>query len=342
MFKSTLCALLLIAGVLFCSAQEQKVAAPGATASPAPQARAIASPRDSVMLMLDTNMISVNYGRPSKRGRTIMGGLVPWNQVWRTGANQATHLRSNFDMTMGGQTVPKGLFTLWTLPSQNGWKIIINKQTGQWGTNYDERQDFTRFDATVEQLPAPVDTFTVALEKSGPVSGRLILSWENTRVWVPFEKNDHIRPLSPPDSSTARINGKAVKIKYSKPFMRGRTIWGVVVPFDSVWRTGANSPTTLVTEGPLSVGTVRLKPGTYILQTLPKKESLTLIISRRSPGQGEGPVPDSLTVGKAVMTMSAPSAPIDPFRIRLTPKDAGSAVMTMGWADREYQVVIAQ
>jgi len=87
---------------------------------------------------------------------------------------------------------------------------------------------------------------------------------------------------------------------------------------------------------------VRLKPGTYILQTLPKKESLTLIISRRSPGQGEGPVPDSLTVGKAVMTMSAPSAPIDPFRIRLTPKDAGSAVMTMGWADREYQVVIAQ
>src|SRR5512147_841898 len=110
------------------------------------QQRPILSPRDSVFCSFDTNTVSVNYGRPSMRGRKIMGELVPWNKVWRTGANQATHFRTNFPMIIGGVPVPKGLFTLWTIPSQNGWKIIINKQTGQWGTNYDPRQDLARFD----------------------------------------------------------------------------------------------------------------------------------------------------------------------------------------------------
>ena len=98
-------------------------AAPGARAQ-----RQIPSPRDSVSLTLDTNTISVNYGRPSIRGRKIMGGLVPWNQVWRTGANQATHLKTSFDMTFGGVPVTRGTYTLWTLPSPGGWKVILNKQ----------------------------------------------------------------------------------------------------------------------------------------------------------------------------------------------------------------------
>src|SRR5450631_2662684 len=74
----------------------------------------IPSPRDSVFLSLDTNVISVNYGRPSMRGRKIFGGLVPWNEVWRTGANQATHLKTSFDLTFGGVPVTRGTYTLWT------------------------------------------------------------------------------------------------------------------------------------------------------------------------------------------------------------------------------------
>ena len=75
------------------------------------------SPRDSASLQLDTNVISVDYGRPSMRGRKIMGGLVPWNKVWRTGANKATHVKTNFDLLMGGVPVVRGTFTLWTIPT---------------------------------------------------------------------------------------------------------------------------------------------------------------------------------------------------------------------------------
>ena len=175
------------------------------------------SPRDSVFCAIDTNMISVNYGRPSMRGRKIMGDLVPLNKVWRTGANEATHLKTNFDMTIGGVPLVKGKYTLWTLPSPKGWTIIINKQTGQWGTHYDERLDYARFDATVEQLQAPVETLTVAFDETGKTFGRLKIMCERTLVWTWFEKKDNIRPVSPFDSTEIVFNNHKIKVNYSKP-----------------------------------------------------------------------------------------------------------------------------
>ncbi len=304
----------------------------GFTASAQPQK--ILSPRDSSFLVLGKDSISVNYGRPSIRGRVIMGKLVPWDAVWRTGANLATHLRTNFDAMIGGVPVPKGLYTLWTLPSQDEWKFIINKQTGQWGTRYDERQDLARFDATVEHLDGVVDTFTISLPATGPSSGRIVLTWEHTRVWVPFEMNDHIRPISPPDSSMTSVGATDVKIVYSKPFIRGRKIWGVVVPYDSLWRTGANSPTTLTTTGPLMVGNVRLEAGEYVLRSIPTKETLTLLISKRP--SSPGPIPDNLLVGRVPLTAATPGQTIDPFRIWFTVGREGEPLLKIGWADREY------
>ena len=304
------------------------------------QERKILSPRDSVFLTLGKDTISVNYGRPSIRGRVIMGKLVPWDAVWRTGANLATHLRTTFDAMIDGAPLPKGLYTLWTLPSQDGWKFIINKQTGQWGTMYDERQDLARFDGTVERLTATVDTFTISLPATGPSSGRLVLSWENTRVWVPFEKNDHIRPISPLDSSETTIGAANVKIVYSKPFIRGRKIWGVVVPFDSLWRTGANLSTLLTTSGAVSIGSVRLEAGSYVLRSIPTAQSLTLLISKRPASPG--PIPDSLLVGRAVMTASSATRAIDPFRIWFAAGTEGESVLKIGWADREFSTKVSR
>ncbi len=303
------------------------------------QARPILSPRDSVFLTMDTNTISVNYGRPSMRGRTIMGGLVPWGQVWRTGANQATHVRTNFAMIFGGVPVPKGLYTLWTLPSPKGWTVIVNKQTGQWGTSYDGRQDLARFDARVETLDTPVDTFTIGLQKTGPASGELTLSWEKTRVVVPFEKNTKVRALSPPDSTQTSLGGKKVMIKYSTPFMRGRQIWGVVVPWDSVWRTGANQPTSLQTETGLTIGEQAIPAGSYVLSSLPSEKSYTLIISRG--GEGEGRVPDSLVVARVPMKMESVTKSIDPFKIWFEPGPGGGTLLKLGWGDRAYGAAIA-
>jgi hypothetical protein len=304
------------------------------------QQKPILSPRDSVFLSMDTNKISVDYGRPSMRGRVIMGGLVPWGQVWRTGANQATQLKTNFPMVFGGVPVPKGTYTLWTLPSEKGWKVIVNKQTGQWGTDYDPRLDLARFDAKVEALSAPVDTFTIGLKRTGPTAGEMALSWEKTRVVVPFERNNTPGGLSPLDSAQTSLGGKAVVVKFSKPFMRGREIWGVVVPWDSVWRTGANQPTSLKTEAGLMIGNQTIPAGSYVLRSLPTEKSFTLIIMRRG-GEAQGPIPDSLVVARVPMQMQKSAQPIDPFKIWFDAGPNAAAMLKLGWADRIYSVAVA-
>ena len=301
------------------------------------QDRKILSPRDSVSFTLDTNVVSVNYGRPSMRGRKIMGDLVPWNKVWRTGANLATHLRTNFDMTIGGVPVQRGTYTLWTLPSPTGWKFILNKQTGQWGTNYDERQDLARFDAVTKTLPSAVETLTVAFEATGKTSGAIKLMWENTLISASFEKNTHIRPISPPDSSLISLNDKHLFIKYSKPFMRGRTIWGVVVPWDSLWRTGANLATSFVSDLDLTAGTVKIPKGSYSLYSLPSEKGFTLIVSKK-PGGTPPQYDPSLDLARIPMTLQKNSGVVDPFRIWFEPQDARSIWLKIGWADRTYVV----
>ncbi|HEV2146687.1 MAG TPA: DUF2911 domain-containing protein [Longimicrobiaceae bacterium] len=143
-----------------------------------------ASPRDSVTARVGDATVAVSYSRPSMRGRRVFGGMVPWGEVWRTGANQATHLRTDRDLTIGGARVPAGSYTLWTIPGEREWTLVINRQTGQWGTEYDPAQDLVRVPMQTERVAAPVEQFTIAVEPRGGQSV-LALTWENTRAWVP-------------------------------------------------------------------------------------------------------------------------------------------------------------
>lgn len=142
------------------------------------------SPRGSAEMTLNGKKISVDYGRPYMRGRKIMGELVPYGQVWRTGANRATHFTTEADLVIGGVAVPKGTYTLFALPSQSGWKLIVNKQTGQWGIPYSyEKEELARIDMKVETLPSTIEQFTILLDKDG-ADGILKLEWETTRASV--------------------------------------------------------------------------------------------------------------------------------------------------------------
>ena len=135
------------------------------------------SPDATITQYVGITKITVDYSSPGVKERKIWGELVPYGKIWRTGANEATHLKTNFDMVIGGVPLTKGTYTLWTFPTPAGWKFIINKQTGQWGTNYDERQDYARFDAIVEQMETPVETLTVTFDATSETSGRLKLMW---------------------------------------------------------------------------------------------------------------------------------------------------------------------
>ncbi|HET7233562.1 MAG TPA: DUF2911 domain-containing protein [Longimicrobium sp.] len=142
------------------------------------------SPRDSAVADVGGAHLAVDYGRPFKRGRVIFGNVVPWGEVWRTGANAATGFTTTRDVVIGGQAVPAGRYTLWSLPTQQGWKLIVNRQTGQWGTEYDAAQDLVRIDMQTRKLATPVEEFTIVLEPNG-AGGILRLQWDDTEAFVP-------------------------------------------------------------------------------------------------------------------------------------------------------------
>lgn len=143
-------------------------------------------PPDSAVLEADGARIVIDYSRPSMRGRKIMGNLVPWNTVWRTGANRATHLTTSIDLMFGDVRLPAGRYTLYTVPNPSQWTLIINRETDQWGTVYHYDQDLARIPATPRSLPAPVELFSIALEPAAG-GGAIVLTWETTRVTVPFQ-----------------------------------------------------------------------------------------------------------------------------------------------------------
>jgi hypothetical protein len=143
------------------------------------------SPPDTVRSTISGSNIEIAYSRPYKRGRVVFGNLVPWNQVWRTGANAATMFATTKDLMFGNTVLPAGKYTLWTLPTPTGAKLIINSQTGQWGTDYDMAKDFTRLDLTTKTRVQPVDQFTIAVAPQG-AGGVLHLAWDTTEYSIPF------------------------------------------------------------------------------------------------------------------------------------------------------------
>jgi DUF2911 family protein len=158
------------------------------------------SPPDSVRATIGGAAITIEYGRPTMRGRTIFGGLVPWGRVWRTGANFATRFTTSADLVVGTRTIPKGTYTLWTLPTPTGWTLIFNKQTKApcegaacnlpsraplWGTDYAADSDFARVDLAVTRLNQPIEQFTITVLPEGR-GGVLELAWETKRASIPF------------------------------------------------------------------------------------------------------------------------------------------------------------
>lgn len=152
------------------------------------------SPPDLSGAVIDGNRVTVYYSRPYTKdpktgaARKIWGGVVPFGRVWRTGANEATMLVTQQPIEVNGVTIPAGAVTLFTLPQEDGTaKLIINKQVGQWGTQYDEKQDLARIDLKKDALENPVDQFTMSVEKGADGNGGLLkLMWENTQYSVPF------------------------------------------------------------------------------------------------------------------------------------------------------------
>ena len=138
--------------------------------------------------------VSVDYGQPQRRGREIWGALVPWGEVWRTGANRATHFSTTralvLDPDGAALAVPAGEYTLFSVPEADGGRLVVNRETGQGGTGYDPDRDLGRVPLARSPLDASVEAFTIALDATGARSGRLSLQWGRDAFSVPFALAD--------------------------------------------------------------------------------------------------------------------------------------------------------
>jgi hypothetical protein len=141
-------------------------------------------PAQAQCKLSDGKTITVDYSSPRAKGRKIFGDLVPYGQVWRTGANDATTFVTDTNLTVGGKDVPAGHYTIFTVPSSDKWTLIINKKTGEWGIPYKyEGDELARVDMKVSPTSSPVENFTIAFDQKGN-SCTLNVSWENTQASV--------------------------------------------------------------------------------------------------------------------------------------------------------------
>jgi len=144
------------------------------------------SPPASTSVTIAGKKISIQYHAPSMHGRKIFGGLEPYHKVWRAGANEATALHTDADLTIGKLSVPKGDYTLFVSLDPAQWQLIVNKQTGEWGLDYHQEQDLGRVPMQMSKPPSPINTFEITLSDAGGNRGLLKMEWENTIASVLF------------------------------------------------------------------------------------------------------------------------------------------------------------
>lgn len=145
------------------------------------------SVRDTVRMQVRNALITIDYGRPLLRGRTLLGDLIPYDRVWRTGANAATQFTTSTPIKLGGLQVPAGTYTLFTAPHTSGVDLIVNKEHGEWGTEYNGSQDLGRVRMTSEAATTPVEEFTISIVPGDARHGQLVFEWGTFRWMAPIE-----------------------------------------------------------------------------------------------------------------------------------------------------------
>jgi hypothetical protein len=144
------------------------------------------SPHETQTYTVDGATIKISYGRPSMRGRKVFGGLRPYKTLWMPGADEATRIDTSADLKFGQLLLPKGSYTIYTIPDESKWTLIISKEVGQFHTVYHEDQDFGRLEMSVDSLKEPLEQLTISAAPAPAGGGILAIEWETTRAFVPF------------------------------------------------------------------------------------------------------------------------------------------------------------
>ncbi|MBU0560236.1 MAG: DUF2911 domain-containing protein [Bacteroidetes bacterium] len=242
------------------------------------------SPLAEVFQKIGNTDIKIVYHSPAVNSRIIWGGLVPFGKIWRTGANEATTIEFGTKVKIENIEIDAGKYSLFTIPGKDEWTVILNADHKQWGAySYDGGRDVIRF-----QVKPLTSAFNERLKFSFPdvetTSGSLCLQWEKIAIKFkieshltdPEDKNIRVSPLV---SLKQRVGLTDVQISYGSPAVRNRIIWGELVPFRKVWRTGANEATTIEFNHDIKLNNQPLRAGRYSFFTIPEEKTWAIIIN---------------------------------------------------------------
>lgn len=158
----------------------------------------LASPHSILQQRIGFTDISVDYSRPSKRGRQVMGSLIPYGRIWRVGANESTKITISHDVSIEGHHIPKGIYALYAFPYADVWTIVIHKNISHWGdgrNSYHEAEDLVRFDVKPESIPCTQETFLIEFDELTHNSARMVWLWENTKISFLIEADTDVQMM---------------------------------------------------------------------------------------------------------------------------------------------------
>ncbi len=239
------------------------------------------SPHAEVKQTVGPTTMTVDYSRPGVKGRVIWGKLVPYDQVWRAGANEATTITFSTDVTIDGHKLAAGSYSFFILPTEKEWTFIFNSEPKQWGAYaYNKDKDVLRVQVQPETAPEQ-EWLSYNFEDIKPASCRFLMRWEKVAAGVTIE--------TPPPAKDARVSPAAsvkqtlgitdIAVTYSRPGVKGRVIWGKLVPYNEVWRAGANEATTVSFSDDVIINGNKLAAGTYGFFILPTEKEWTFIFN---------------------------------------------------------------
>lgn len=293
--------------------------------------------------------VKIVYSRPLKKERAIFGTLVPYGKEWRLGANEASEITFYQSVGIGGTTISPGTYTVFATPNINDWTISFSSQRGIWGA---ENRDITK---TVASITVPTTTeptseeaLSIAFRKIDDQTAHMAIQWDTTRVEVPISFNPVIfsgADISPMDMAhypgksayTNYLKGEEINIKpkiqvvYSRPFKKGRKVFGELLKTGSTWRVGANQSTEITFFEDVTIGGLELKRGRYALYAEIKDGNWDMIFSKDLPAWGAANRDESKDVGRTTVSLSSDSEVLENLSIIFEEKSNKLVHMVIGW-----------
>jgi len=300
----------------------------------------------------------VIYSRPQTKGRTIFGDLVPYGKEWRLGANEATTLTFYKDVDINGVTVGRGTYSVFVTPTQSDWTISLSSQTGIWGgENRDISKDLIAVKVPAEKVDKKTESLSMSFQKVDDDHFNFVMQWDDTRAVLPISENPVL--LSPLDKSpmdravypekasyTNYLKGEEasltpkITVLYSRPYKKGRKIFGNLLNVGDIWRIGANESTEITFYQDVSINGTDIRMGEYVLYAELKQGSWDIIFSKDLPAWGAANRDESKDAYRINVPLSSEDEDLENLSIIFEEKSKELVHMIIGWETTRAELPI--